>query len=290
MIHDLYRETDAAPEALAAAQATALAAAQAEPVFRDAAAGVAYFRDGGRVDWSAHLPRPARQSGTAYLANPGSFAEYVLRHSTPETVIFADKADGVLVAVFNGPPATSQDDARQVAGHGDWRARLDLVDGADWVEWRALDRSVVPQREFGEHVDGLAHTMVEPDGATMIEIATTLTSKTKLDFASRVNLGNGEVSFKAEEETTSRAGKTGNVEIPTQFMFRVPLWEGTDPVDIVARLRFRAGREDGVMMGYRIVRKAEAVERAFAGVVELIADTLGDGIPIYHGTAPAPQR
>ncbi len=288
MIHDAYRDTDAAPEALAAAQASEIARLGAEPVYRNEAAGVAVYPDGTRLDWSRHLPRPARQTGTARLADPMSFADYVLRHSTPETAIFADKSTGTFVAVFNGPPSTEQEQPGQVAGRGDWRAVMSLAQGADWAEWLVRDRDLMSQRDFGEHVDALAHTMLEPDGARMIEIATTLTAKTKLDFASRTNLANGEVSFRVEQETQAKAGRAGEIEIPTQFVFRLPLWDGTEPVEITARLRFRASREDGVMMGYRIVRRAAAVDLAFGRVVEEIASIVGDGVPMFLGHASEP--
>lgn len=288
MIHAAYRETDAAAEALVGELTTALDKANAEILHRDASRGIAVRADGKVIDWSEHLPRPTRAQGTARHTDPASFAAYVLRHSTPETAIYADKRAGRFVAVFNGAPATSQEEVGQVAGFGDFRAWLDLTDGPDWTEWIRADQRQMPQRTFGEHVEGLAHTMVQPAAARMIEIATTLTAKTSVDYASRVRLDTGEWSFKVERETNARAGR-GNesIEIPDEFTFRAAPWEGVEPVHVTARLRFRPS-DEGVAMAYRILRLSECVDLAFRGLVEKIAADVGDGIPIFLGTPPEP--
>jgi uncharacterized protein YfdQ (DUF2303 family) len=281
-----YHESDAASLALVAEQAQEIAELRAEPVFRDDAAGVAFLTGGGVINWSNYLDRPSRLSGTTRLATPAAFAEFTLRHRRDgETIIFADKAAGRLVAVFNAAPLREVTDTVAVAGHADHRAILDLTPDPDWVEWESNDRSDLPQDRFGELIDGLAHTMVRPDAATMMEIATSITGRQRIDYSSRTRLATGEVSFKFEQDTTMRAGKGATeIEIPESFVFAVSVWEGTPAVEVTARLRTKASH-DGVRLGYRIIRKAQAVTAAFASVVEQVTAATA-GTPVFLGSAP----
>lgn len=288
MIPSQYTDTDAAPFALVGELAETNERARLDPVFRDDAAGIAIFPEGRVVDWSRHLDRPARLSGSTALADPESFADFVLRYKrSGESVIFADKANGRLTAVLNAAPPAEEGDARAVAGHGDHRAVLALVTDSDWAEWERYDQALMPQDSFGELIDTLAHTMVTPDSARMLEIATTITGRQRIDFSSKTRLSTGEVSFRFETDTQMRAGKGATeVEIPESFVFAVPRWEGTPAVEVTARLRTKA-TEQGVRLGYRIIRKAAAVDLAFRSVVEQIAEQVGDEVPVFLGQPPA---
>jgi len=284
-----YRDTPGAGAALAAELTEAVAALSATPIHLDERRGLAVYPGGHRVDWSDALDRPARTLGTTNLDDPESFVRFVQRNTTPETVIFGSKRNGRFVAVFNGDPIAETDlpSENQTAGYADHRAVLDLVLADDWAEWARADRETFTQQGFGELVEALAHTMETPDGATMLEIATTLTAKTTLDYSSRTRLDNGDMSFSVEQETVQRAGRgKSSIDIPQEFAFRVPVWEGTEPVVFTARLRVKPA-QDGVRLGFRIIRKAEAIDTAFRSVVEQIDAGTGEA-PVFSGPAPEP--
>lgn len=283
---DDYQDSDAAPMALVADLTDRLAAADAAPVYRDDAAGIAVLRDNTVIDWSRRLPRPARRSGSVDLATPESFANYVTRLAVPETVVYADKAAGRLVAVFNDHPQVSGDSAGAVgtiAGWRDHRAAMNLTTHPDWAEWMQWDGKLRGQRAFGEFIDSMAHTVMEPDAATMLEVATTLTAKQTIDYDSRTRLENGDTSFTFVQETAMQAGRRNQrVEIPGTFVFEAPVWYGTMPVRVTARLRIMPER-DGVMLGYKLIRLADATEEAFAGVIADVRAGIGDELPIFMG-------
>lgn len=272
--------------------ADSLALLAAEPV----ASGDtwAMLANGQKVDWSDQGFRPHRRTGSTRLTDPASFAEFVTRHAVEETAIYADRSAGRIVAVFNDHPAvpgvdetspavaSREEDA--TAGRRDFFAVLELAIHDEWATWTRHDDRSMTQRAFGEFLEDVAHTVVEPASATMVEVATTLTMRRKLDYDSRVRLDNGDQSFKFEEESTMRAGRGSNqIEIPTQFGIRVPIWEGTPTVDLKARLRIRAG-SDGVAMTYKLIRRSDAVEAAFEMLLADIRGGIPTGLPIFIGS------
>lgn len=278
---------EAEPATLAAALSADLA--EAEATIAAEGEGFAVQRDGTVLDWTDRLSRPVRPRGTSTLVDPESFGAYVTRLAVYETTVWADRASARFEAVFNDHPQAeagySAEDAD--AGWRDHTASLVLSVSEDWQAWVGRDGSMMPQSGFGEFIENQAHTIVEPDSATMLEVATTLTMKRSLDFASRTRLENGDFDFKFVEESTMRAGRgASSVEIPSVFVFETPIWDGTAPVQVTARLRVRASG-DGVTMGYKLLRVADAQREAFDGVVELVGRHLPAGMPIFLGVPRA---
>lgn len=248
--------------------------------------GFAILADGRKVSWTEFLDRPPRRRGTVPLADPEGFAAYVLRNATSDTVLYADRDNGSVTAVFDDNPRSGDDPlaADEVAaGYRQDRAVLRLLTGEDWRDWAAGNRVPMSQTNFGDHVDTLAHTMVEPSAAEMLEIATTLTGKQKIDIDSRTNLGTGAMSFSFTEDTQLRAGRgNAQIEIPQTISFRCAPWRGTGVIEFEARLRVKADAS-GVKMLYVILRMAETLDNAFGIVLDDLRELLGDGIPIYRG-------
>lgn len=248
--------------------------------------GVTLYRDGTIIDARPYGERPHRRYGNTTIDTPNSFVNYVERLAVDETVVYARRATGTFMAVFDDHPAVADVVALSAPDvYAGWRghtATMRLQVHADWDAWVAGNGVMRSQRDFGELIDSMAHTIVSPDSATMLEVATTLTMKQSLDFDSRVRLDNGDVEFKFQQESNMRAGRTSSVEIPSTFAFAAPVWVGTEPVEVQARLRVRASG-DGVVMGYKLLRLDDVQERAFADVVSGIDLTL-DTVPVFHGS------
>jgi uncharacterized protein YfdQ (DUF2303 family) len=284
-----YADGEGADLALVADLAARLEDAESEEL--GSGPGWAALRNGKVHNWQAYLTEPTRRSGTVTLADPVSFAAYVLRLRSPETAVYADKRGSSLTAVFNDHPesteqATAGDEG---AGFRDHRAVLALAPDTEWAEWSGANGRMFEQGAFGEFIDSMAHTIVEPDSATMLEVATSLTLKSKVDFSSRTRLDSGDLSFRFEQETEARAGKgAGTVEIPTSFVFEVSVWDGTPAVKFTARLRFKGDR-DGVKMGFKMIRVAPTVDGAFRDLVDTVYGAMtGDGtypVPVFYGSA-----
>lgn len=274
-----YADGEGADLALVADLTADLTTSQAEILTRGT--GYAVLRSGKVVDWTEQLPAPPRRTGAVSLDTVDSFAGYLHRYGAEPTVVYADQAGGRFVAVLDDHPVVTGDDAPG-AGFRETTATLSLVHSQDWRDWRDRDRRMYPQQEFGQFIDEMAHTIVSPSSATMLEIATTLTAKTNIDYGSRVNLDNGDVEFRFEEETQARAGRgSASVEIPRTFTISVPVWNRTAAVEVQCRLRFKP-EPSGVMMGFKMIRVDAAVEAAFDDVHAAVEAALPE-FPVYLG-------
>jgi uncharacterized protein YfdQ (DUF2303 family) len=275
-----YQDGEGADLALVADLAADLATSEADIL--DEGPGYAVLRSGKIVTWTKHLPAPVRRTGTVNLDTVSSFADYVLRLGGESTVVYADQSRGRFVAVLDDHPVPQVDDSAPPAGFRETTAVLPLVLSQDWQDWCNRDRKMYPQQDFGQFIDEMAHTIVTPSSATMLEIATTLTAKTKIDYGSRVNLDNGDIEFRFEEETSAKAGRgSASVEIPRTFTISVSVWNRTNPVEVDCRLRFKP-EPSGVMMGFKMIRKDLSVESAFDGLHDLVLEALPD-VPVYLG-------
>ncbi len=289
---DEFREGEGASHALVADLTAALTEAHCDPVHEVEGEGFAVYRNGDVVDWRDKGDRPWRRKGSTTLVDPESFGKFVERLAVAETTVWADRVGESFMAVFNDHPAIDSGSAALAhevnAGFRDDTAHLNLVPHEDWKMWINNNGRMVPQRQFGELIESLAHTIVTPSAATMLEVATTLTMKRQLDFGSRVRLDNGDMEFKFEETSNATAGRRGgnSIEIPTSFTFAAPVWQGCDTVRVEARLRTRANG-DGVEMGYKLIRLTDAVDDAFETVTDVIRGEIPEGTPIFVGSGPA---
>lgn len=227
-----------------------------------------------------HLPAPLRARGTAQVHDPHDFAQYVNRlHTATHTTVWADAKAGRVIAVL--------DDHAEYDVPG-WRSHtvtLDLRSDEDWTRWVGPCGRLMSQADFAEHLEELRHTIVRPDAADMLEVATTLQGKRSVAFKAGTRLQTGDVQLTFEETTQARAGAAGKVEIPETFVVRIAPWMGVAPVELEARLRYRI--EGGQLaIGYQLLRADRAILDAFAGVITLIREELSAHVPVLMGVAP----
>lgn len=291
---DDFREGEGASHALVASLAQTVAAQSLDPIF--SGDDWAILPNGQIIDARSMGDAPFRRMGRHTVFEPDSFAEMINRYATGATTVWADRGESTVVAIFNDHPATrfAQDgldhDGREVteasAGHGDHSGVLQLALHDDYRSWMQHDGKLLSQRDFGEHIEDMAHTMVEPDAATMLEIATTLTMKSVIDGSSKVRLDNGDVQFRFHQETTQSAGRGAKeVAIPSTFRFSVPVWEGTEPVEFTARLRVRPLQHEGVQMGFRLTQRSDLVREAFDQLMSQVESAIPPFVQIFRGRA-----
>lgn len=234
-----------------------------------------------------HLPAPLRARGTAVLHNPDDFAQYVNRLNHPlHTTVWADAKAGRVTAVLDDHADYD------VPGWRSHTAALHLQPDEDWTRWLKRNGDLGTQATFAEHLEDLRHTIVRPDAATMLEVATTLQGKRTAAFKAGTRLQTGDVQLTFEETTQARAGATGKVEIPETFVVCIAPWMGVEPVELEARLRWRV--EHGALaIGYQLLRADRAALDAFSGVITHIQGELDVDVPVLLGVAPqqvAPNR
>lgn len=238
------------------------------------------------VDLERYLAYPHRKRGHVVVHEPVSLADYVRRHATASTALYADVRDGTVTAVLNDhQPESGPDESVGEAGWGDHRAVLDLRPSHEWKVWTNLDGKGMGQTAFAEHLEDNYLDIVDPDHATMLEIAQSIEATSSGNFKSRQRLQDGQVALRYEETVDARAGTKGDLTIPETFTVALRVWEGLDPVELTCRLRYRI-RDGQLSIGYKLERLDDIKDKAFAQVVDTVEQHTDH--TCLRGAAPNP--
>jgi uncharacterized protein YfdQ (DUF2303 family) len=218
---------------------------------------------------SDYAERPHRKKGTVKVLDAASFIEYYGLFSDEHSRVFADETKSRVLAVLDYH-GTGENAPRW----GQHRLTLDLRYSEEWAAWTGRNGQArkMTQVEFAEFMEDNAPDIVNPNAATMLEMARTLQAKTDVDFSSAVRLNNGQVQLKYTEQIKGTYGN-GNVDIPEEFTIAIPVYVGTPRVTIRARLRYRlvSGK---LFIWYDLLRPSDVERNAFIGVLDTIKDGL----------------
>lgn len=241
-------------------------------------------------DLERYLEAPRHARGVAVMHDADSFAKYVTR------LVGGESASGPAVAVAS---LWADDEARSVVcvfnDHGDvitpgWRdlratfnARIDK----DWERWRAQDSKMMTQLAFGEFLQDMVHTIVEPAAAALMQTAMTFTARRGLQFESAARIDTGDINL-VYKETTKAEPVKGNIELPSSIVIQTPVFYGQVPIQIRARLRPRI-TPDGLQVGY-VLQRPDLAERESFGEIVTTIDQHTPDIHFMMGTAPAALR
>lgn len=223
------------------------------------------------------LPAPRACRGDASLSSPADFAAYVNRLASASTTLWADQDNRRVVAIF--------DDHADADSPG-WRrhrAVLHLKADRNWSHWCNYDDRLVDQESFAEFVEDHIDQVVDPDPATMLEIATTFQAHRTATFERGTRLASGDVQLRWTETTTAKAGNKGQLEIPEKFTVKLTPYVGVEPVELIARLRYRINEGD-LRIGFKLLGADTARTEAFTKVRDEIAS--GVTVPVLAGCAP----
>ncbi|MEA5366058.1 DUF2303 family protein [Amycolatopsis sp., V23-08] len=239
------------------------------------------------------LSFPDRARGTATLYDPTDFSEYVNRLRTPSTTVWADEKHGRITAVFNDHEETEGDDSGPTAGWRDHTAVLDLQSDPEWTAFLQVDGDYMTQAMFAEFLSNYDTSFVQPDGARMLEVATSFKAHRKAEFSQAINLDNGDVQLTYSEETTPKTTRSGQIEVPRDLVVQLTPYLGYPLQQIDARLRWYLEGSQ-LRMGFKL-RRPDIVKRdAFADIRTTIGDALAEvddtdfSTPVLLGPPPAP--
>lgn len=242
------------------------------------------------IDTEAHAASPYAKRGNVNLHEQGSLIHYVKDHHGNGTALYADIDKNTVVAVLNGH-AASWDGGEEFSdqpGWGDHRAWLNLRLTPEWKRWATHDGKAQGQEAFAEFIEDSVADIVDPSGATMLELAQTFEAKKDVAFRSQTRLSDGQRQLTYTENIEARGGSGGQLAVPSQLELGISPYEGGQPYKITARLRFRLGGEGKLTIGYILDRPDDILRAAFNDVVgEIETDT---GIKAFRGVAPAPLR
>lgn len=229
---------------------------------------------------------PFRQHGTASLLTPDSLVTYLRRYATALTAVYVipHRATGpALVAVLNDHGPTSYADVDElaalpdlpgVAGWRDHRAALELKLTPAWKRWAGASGKMLDQTTFAELIEDGITEIANPDGATLLEIAQTISASTDATFRSAHRLRDGQTQFSYVENVTTTAGATGELTIPQKLELVIAPFHGVAPRLITARLRYRI-TSGALTLGIIL----DQPEQYLADAVDEVAAHIREGVP-----------
>lgn len=223
------------------------------------------------------LEAPQRARGQTFLDDPNDFATYVERLTTGNTMVYADHGGYRVTAIFN------DHDHVDLPGWRDHRAVYQPQRDPDFAVWQQMSGELLSQTEFAEFIETVAHNVTDPDAARMLEIATTFSAHRSATFSRSARLQSGDVSLQWHEETSAKAGKSGQLEIPETFTVTISPFAGATARPLLARLRYRVA--DGTLrIGFQLHRPDLVTREAFQDVRDMLAQRLS--APVLLGRAP----
>lgn len=241
--------------------------------------------DGSRIeDTDSYALFPRRAAAFRTVTDAKSFANYVNRHATEFTEVYAHASTSTVVAVLDSHAGPA------LPGWQSHKLTLSLEHTKAWAAWSANNSTVerakwFDQLEFAEFIEDRALDVIEPDHATLIEIATTFEAKKSADFTSAVRTQDGNVKFEYAETTTAKAGQKGAMQIPQRIQLALRPYIGGPIYSVWAAFRYRI-TPNGLRLGYALERPENILEAAFADIVTDIregrVDKKDDVVNVVH--------
>jgi len=202
---------------------------------------------------------PEKKIGTNVVIEPDSFIRYVNKHKIlGATEVFVQRGNEIVRAIIDGhEPIT--------AGFQLFKVILELRKTEDFQTWeKAVAGKGLSQLELATLFEDYIHTIAEPDGAKLLEAVKKLNITRKVGFTSAHDLENGSVQLNYTNDTGGMAGKTGDVEIPTELTLALSIYEGTAPIALKVRIRYRLNEAERKVFFYlRIVQLDKIIRDVF---------------------------
>lgn len=217
---------------------------------------------------------PARKQGTTVVRDAESFRKYYEKHADAGTEVYANAERLSVTAVLDAHTG----DAARWEGH---RLTLSLAKTDAWRQWLELDGKLMGQEQFAEFLEDHLPELVDPDAATMLEIAQSFQAATKVEYQSGTRLATGQRQFQFVETMNAKAGQKGQLTIPEVFAIALVPFEGSAAYKLTARLRYRIV-DTQLRIGYKLERPADTLTAAFGDVVTAIGEAIEQ--PVMNGT------
>lgn len=209
-----------------------------------------------------YLPRPLRVRQKVELHDTESFIGYVIEFEKGgASRLFFDCEQETFVAILDYHDVAAANWCGHVATFKPRRS-------VEFQTWLGKNKNQMGQVDFARFLEDNLPDVVEPEGATLLEIALTLEAKKEVSFASGVRLQTGQIQFTYDEEIRGTA-KKGMIEIPDSFVLGIPIHENGPAYKIPVRLRWRL-HEGKVVFWYEIARPHRFVSDALKEIRERV--------------------
>lgn len=187
---------------------------------------------------------PFRPVGERVVADLDSFlAELDRRPLGDAGTLWGNATAGRLTAIYNDHRCIG-DDGDDLAGWRDDKLTLKLVEDEDWTAWHKVSGTYFTQSEFGDLVESLLHTVIDPDQADLLEIIDSVRASTSGEFESTIERANGGQTLTYKQEHNVSAGKGRRLELPQLITLELRPWD-CHPAFVVVQAYFRTRVRDG---------------------------------------------
>lgn len=218
---------------------------------------------------------PWRVRGERGVSDVESFLAELVRRPLDEKAgtLWGNAEAGIITAVYND----------HVGDNAAWRddiLGLKLRKDGDWVLWHNLSGKYLPQTEFGDAVEELLHTVVDPDQAELLEVIDSIRASSRGEFESSIVRGTDAQRLTYYTDVTASAGRTGQLEVPKTITLQLRPWEGheqTYRVDAWFRLKVDNGR---LTLAVKLKPTRQIVRNAWVDLTTKVTDAL-DGKLVY---------
>ena len=231
--------------------------------------------------------RPLKTSQKTTHTTAKSFVDYFNKFANADSVVFIDQDAATFNAIIDYHGA-------EEANSGLHSAKFSLKKSKEWGIWLSGDGVKMNQEDFGRFIENNLEEIITPavnegekstapSGAQMLEIALSIQAKTETKFSSAQRLDNGQVQLSFHEEINGTAGAKGDLKIPQTFFIGLKIYEGGEPYQLEARLRYRISNGT-LTLWYELIRPHKTIEANIADTTAIINNKITSG-SIYYGSA-----
>lgn len=225
---------------------------------------------------------PRRKKGTVSLDDDTGYIDYIKRHGAANTTTIwcdADYEKGLVsyACVLNdhGGHESAQE----------WRdhiARFAPEKSVEWKRWIDKDAKIMDQFEFATFIENniadIATAEGFPSGTDMLHVATSLEITQDSSIKSAIRLQSGGVRISYIEDENAETAKF--MEVFSQFAIGIPVFRGSDPYQINARLKYRLNGGK-LKFWYELIRADKVMEASARTLTAKIQEQTT--FPIFHG-------
>ncbi|WP_418534373.1 DUF2303 family protein [Parasutterella excrementihominis] len=233
-------------------------------------------------EYSELMERPKRNTLTISFKDLDSFCNYVRDHATEDSSLYLQP--NIKKLEFSAL-ACIDDCKRNLPNWRQEKVTYIPETSLEWEEWTKNNKEKMRQEEFAlfleEHLcDIVDDTNGKTTALTLLNAVTNLYEVRNVTYGSTVSLSNGMASF----EFTEKNGASGKIQVPTEFVIGIPVFEDGPAYTIRAKLRYRIDRNNGSLC---LWFELQLINRNFKNAIErqskAISEKLTNVLPIYNG-------
>lgn len=219
----------------------------------------------------AKVPPFVRQSVT--LQATESLIDYVNRFKSANTVLFADIYQNAIAALIDYH-------APDKAAHVAHKSTMQLPFSEEWKTWQAINGKLMQQLDFARFIEENGTDVAAPAGAELLEVIRDLQARRNVSFVKAVRTSSDNENFEFSDNTEMRT--KGDIEVPSKFLLKIPVYFGEPDVEIFAFLRWKL--DDGALgLGIALHRAEHVRQAVFKQIVLAVGDKTT--CPVVFGKA-----